>query len=331
MPSRDDPPGRQIRRGRRIRPERRQNLYEPTTQPLGRSVPLDVHREIDQTGPRFGVTVMTQALPTTGTCIHSRRAYDVAGTHHARVGPRVLERPSCGECSVGENAAVTPNPTSSREPIVLFDLDGTLTDSAPGIHAGFRHALAAVGRPEPTGEMLDKVIGPPMIDTFRSMGLGDAEVDRAIGAYFERYDAVGWSENAVFEGIDQVLATARSGGLRLAVATSKTERFAVRILEHFELAHHFEFIGGASNDGRRRAKSDVIAHTLDALGIAAVEGGTRDVVMVGDRDHDVLGAARWGIPAIFVEWGYGSADESTGARQSVRTVTELGQVLDGAR
>ncbi|MFZ2174040.1 MAG: HAD-IA family hydrolase [Rhodococcus sp. (in: high G+C Gram-positive bacteria)] len=224
----------------------------------------------------------------------------------------------------------TITPSALASPIVLFDLDGTLTDSAPGIHAGFRHALAAVGQPEPTPEMLDAVIGPPMIDTFRSLGLEGAEVDRAVAAYFERYDRVGWAENAVFDGIEEVLAGARDRGTRLAVATSKTEHFAVRILEHFGLAHYFEFIGGASNDGRRRAKSDVIAHSLQALGVDATEGTTTDVLMIGDREHDVLGAAHWGIPAVFVEWGYGSPAEATGAHSSAPTTGTLGKMLDDA-
>ncbi|MFE4501754.1 HAD-IA family hydrolase [Rhodococcus sp. NPDC056743] len=219
-----------------------------------------------------------------------------------------------------------------RFPVVLFDLDGTITDSAPGIHRGFRHALAAVGRPEPTEEMLAAVIGPPMIDTFRSMDMPADEVDAAISAYIERYDAVGWSENSVFDGMDDVLARASAHGTRLAVATSKSERFAIRILEHFGLAHYFEFIGGASDDGSRRAKPDVIAHSLTSLGltpVSATDGGTADVIMVGDRDHDILGAAKFGIPALFVEWGYGHASEADGAHHSVASTNELGGLLDG--
>lgn len=213
-------------------------------------------------------------------------------------------------------------------PIVLFDLDGTLTDSAPGIRAGFRHALAAVGKPEPTQDLLQNVVGPPMIDTFRSLGFDQSEVKRAAAAYFEYYDRVGWLDNAVYDGIENVLIGARESGRRLAVATSKAEPFAVRILEHFELARHFDFIGGASVDGRRRAKSEVIAHTLRALGATPTKGATPDILMIGDRVHDVVGAAHWGIPAVFVEWGYGSKpDEATEALCTVRTVDDLAEVL----
>ncbi|WP_072753833.1 HAD hydrolase-like protein [Rhodococcus maanshanensis] len=214
--------------------------------------------------------------------------------------------------------------------VTLFDLDGTLTDSAPGIVAGFRHALAAVGAPEPDGALLDRIVGPPMVDTLRSLGLDEETTQRAFASYLERYDEVGWAENAVFDGIGDLLATAAGRGSRLAVATSKSERFARRILEHFALAEHFEVIAGASDDTSRRAKVDVIEHALRGLGIEPIDarsGGTPDVVMVGDREHDVHGAAHWGIPTVFVGWGYGSAAEAEGARWSVDTVDELGRVL----
>ncbi|WP_241665717.1 HAD hydrolase-like protein [Prescottella subtropica] len=222
--------------------------------------------------------------------------------------------------------AVTDNVTPLA-PVLLFDLDGTLTDSARGIHNGFRHALAAVGRPEPTAAMLATVIGPPLIESMHAMGLDEPETAAALAAYFERYDAAGWSENAVYDGVEETLAAARAAGARLAVATSKTETFAIRILEHFGLAGHFEVIGGASADGSRRAKADVIEHVLGGLGLPAVADGTTDVVMIGDREHDVHGAAHWGIPTVFVEWGYGTPGEAAGARWTAATAADLTRVL----
>ncbi|MGA9870198.1 MAG: HAD-IA family hydrolase [Rhodococcus sp. (in: high G+C Gram-positive bacteria)] len=222
------------------------------------------------------------------------------------------------------------NPDATRATVVLFDLDGTLTDSAPGILAGFRHALATVGAPPPTEDRCARVIGPPMIDTFRSMGLAEDVAQAAIRAYFERYDATGWAENSVFDGIEPVLKNLKSRGVRLGVATSKSERFAHRILDHFGLSEFFEFIGGASNDGVRRAKPDVIAHSLRNLGVIPRElhdGGTNGVLMVGDRDHDVHGAARFGIPAVYVDWGYGLAGENDDAAFAVGTMAELDRVL----
>lgn len=221
-------------------------------------------------------------------------------------------------------------PRTSRAKVVLFDLDGTLTDSAPGILAGFRHSLASVAAPEPTEEQLALVIGPPLIDSFRTMGLPEDVAQQALQAYFERYDAKGWAENSVYEGIETVLEELKNRGIRLGVATSKSERFAHRILDHFGLSHYFEFIGGASNDGVRRAKPDVIAHSLRNLGLIPKEiadGGTAGVLMVGDRDHDVHGAARFGIPAIYVDWGYGIAGENDDAAFTVATMDELSKVF----
>ncbi|WP_206509680.1 HAD hydrolase-like protein [Rhodococcus sp. BGS-1C] len=226
------------------------------------------------------------------------------------------------------------NPAAPDRPgatVVLFDLDGTLTDSAPGIFAGFRHALETIGAPEPTPAQLEGVIGPPLIDTLRMMGLPEDRAQQALSAYFERYDATGWAENTVFEGIEEVLEGLQARGIRLAVATSKSERFAHRILDHFGLSRYFEFIGGASNDGVRRAKPDVIAHSLRNLELVPREvsaGGTAGVVMVGDRDHDVHGAARFAIPAVYVDWGYGITGEDDEAAFTVATMEELKKVLD---
>lgn len=219
----------------------------------------------------------------------------------------------------------------STAAVTLFDLDGTLTDSAPGIVAGFRHALAVVGAEAPDGDLEELIVGPPMADTLRTLGLDEPAVATALAAYFARYDEIGWAENAVFDGIGDLLDAAGRDGTRLAVATSKSERFARRILEHFGLAHHFEVIAGASADGTRRAKVDVIEHALRGLGLAptaAADGGTAGVVMVGDREHDVHGAAHWGIPTVFVGWGYGSAEEAADARWSAATVAQLGRILD---
>lgn len=215
----------------------------------------------------------------------------------------------------------------SSSTITLFDLDGTLTDSAPGIVTGFRHALASVGAPEPDGDLTRLILGPPMADSLRGVGLDDATAQRALAAYVDRYDRVGWAENEVFDGIADLLTGLAATGTRLAVATSKSELFAVRILEHFGLAGHFEVIAGASADGTRRAKADVVEHALRGLGVDPVPGGTDGVVMVGDRSHDVHGAAHWGIPTVFVHWGYGADEEADDAAWTAATVAELEAIL----
>ena len=118
--------------------------------------------------------------------------------------------------------------------LVIFDLDGTLTDSADGIVASFRHALGEIGAPVPEGDLAGRIVGPPMHVTFAAMGLGD-RADEAFAAYRADYTTRGWAMNSVFDGIPALLADLRAAGVRLAVATSKAEPTAQRIIEHFGL------------------------------------------------------------------------------------------------
>lgn len=189
-----------------------------------------------------------------------------------------------------------------RPQLVLFDLDGTLTDSAQGIVASFRHALEQVGAPVPEGDLVSRIVGPPMPHTLSSLGLGD-RAEEAIAAYRADYTTRGWAMNAPFDGIEELLVDLRAAGVRLAVATSKVETTARRILEHFGLDRHFDVIAGASPDGARSLKADVVAHALAQLGPLPER-----VLMVGDRRHDVEGAAAHGIDTVVVGWGYGGAD-----------------------
>lgn len=209
--------------------------------------------------------------------------------------------------------------------LVIFDLDGTLTDSADGIVSSFRHALGEIGAPVPEGDLSRKLVGPPMHHTLSAMGLGD-RADEAIAAYRADYTARGWAMNSLFDGIPQLLADLRAAGVRLAVATSKAEPTAQRILEHFGLDEHFEVIAGASLDGVRATKAEVMAHAL-----AQLEPLPDRVVMVGDRAHDVEGAAEHGIGTVVVDWGYGAADFvepiAVAATAHVATVDDLREVL----
>lgn len=212
----------------------------------------------------------------------------------------------------------------TRPQMVIFDLDGTLTDSADGIVASFRHALAAVGAPVPDGDLAGRVVGPPMHHTLAELGLGE-RVDEAIAAYRADYTARGWAMNTVYDGVADLLQDLRAAGVRLAVATSKAEPTAVRILEHFGIADHFEVIAGASLDRSRAAKSEVLAHAL-----ARLHPVPERVLMVGDRSHDVLGAAEHDIATVVVGWGYGGADfdEPIGVDPvHVATMAELREVL----
>jgi phosphoglycolate phosphatase-like HAD superfamily hydrolase len=209
--------------------------------------------------------------------------------------------------------------------LVIFDLDGTLTDSAPGIVASFLHALGEIGAAAPAGDLAGLVVGPPMHQTLTSMGLGERAQDAFI-AYRADYTTRGWSMNSLFDGIPDLLADLRAAGVRLAVATSKNEVTALRIIEHFGIDGHFEVIAGASTDGTRSAKADVVAHAL-----AQLRPLPDRVLMVGDRSHDVEGAAAHGIDTVVVEWGYGAADfdgpDATSAFKHVATMEDLREVL----
>lgn len=213
----------------------------------------------------------------------------------------------------------------TRPHMVIFDLDGTLTDSAQGIVSSFRHALTSVGADVPDGDLAGMVVGPPMHHTLQELGLGE-RTDAAIAAYRSDYRARGWAINRLFDGIPALLADLRAAGVRLAVATSKAEPTAQRILAHFGLDDHFEVIAGASVDGSRALKADVVAHA-----VAQLAPLPERVLMVGDRSHDVEGAAEHGIDTVVVGWGYGRGDfddpDSPAALAHVSTVEELREVL----
>ena len=213
------------------------------------------------------------------------------------------------------------SPATGSPELVIFDLDGTLTDSAQGVVASFRHALEAVGAQIPDGDLAARVVGPPMHHTMQTLGLGD-RADEAVAAYRADYTSRGWAMNTLFDGIVELLEDLRADGVRLAVATSKAEPIAQRILEHFGIDGHFEVIAGATTDGTRAAKAEVLAHAL-----AQLEPLPQRVLMVGDRAHDVDGAAEHGIATVVVGWGYGRDDATEAAAAHVTTVGELREVL----
>jgi phosphoglycolate phosphatase len=207
---------------------------------------------------------------------------------------------------------------------VLFDLDGTLTASGPGILNSVRHALATLGEPEPDDAALGRFIGPPLLDSFRvECAMDEERAWQAVLAYRAYYEQHGQFENSVYEGIPAVLGALRAAGRRLVVATSKAEPYARSILAHFGLLTMFDAVVGSELDGRRTAKAEVIAEALAR--VAAAGGGTGGAtgaqpadpavgaVMIGDRSHDVVGAAALGVPTIGALWGYGTAAELRGA------------------
>lgn len=215
--------------------------------------------------------------------------------------------------------------TIAAPQLVIFDLDGTLTDSAEGIVASFLHALGQVGAEVPDGDLVARIVGPPMDDTFRSMELGES-AEEAIAAFRAEYGARGWAMNTLFEGVEPLLADLRAAGVRLAVATSKLEPTARRILAHFGLDGHFEVIAGASPDGSRKTKVEVLEHALSRL-----RPLPERVLMVGDRSHDVHGAAAHGIDTVVVGWGYGKADFADGVPPAGAAVVTHAATIDELR
>jgi phosphoglycolate phosphatase len=211
---------------------------------------------------------------------------------------------------------------------VLFDLDGTLTDSAPGLVSCIGYALDELGIEPPDAETMRTFLGPPLWVTFRDhFGLDEEQVVRAIELYRERYHDTGMFENTVYDGIRDTLEALRDANIRMAIATSKPEYSATRILEHFDLAQYFEFIGADDLEGSRASKTKVIAHVLANTGLDPI---AQRMIMVGDRRHDVEGAASHGIDTIGVLWGYGDHAElaNAGARVIVANPVALTAALN---
>ena len=186
---------------------------------------------------------------------------------------------------------------------MLFDLDGTLTDSGEGIINCAQYAFRQMGYPVPPREQMGVFVGPPLWQSFIRFGIPPERADEAVTVFRSRYIPIGKFENTPYPGIRELLETLKAKGHKLFVATSKPEVTAIEVLEHFDLAKYFDFICGATLDGSRTSKSDVIAFLLEQ------NGRIDNAVMVGDTAYDVTGAAAHGIPTIGVAWGYGSLEE----------------------
>ncbi len=199
---------------------------------------------------------------------------------------------------------------------MLFDLDGTLVDSTPGIRSSVRAAAAALGLPAPTERQVAEMVGPPLQDGFAAvLGVPSGRVAEAVAAYRAHYAAGALFDVRVHDGVPEMLARLRQDGAVLAVATSKPEVFAVPVLEHTALRAAFASVHGATLDGAVRHKEQVVAAAL-----AAHPAGRRPV-LVGDRAHDVLGAAVHGVPCVGAGWGPAPEGELVGAGAAVVVAT----------
>lgn len=210
----------------------------------------------------------------------------------------------------------------------LFDLDGTIIDSAPGITASLAWTFGRLGRPIPSAAELLAYVGPPILDSFRDLAhMTVAEAKHALDVYRPHYLQTGVFNSSVYPGVPALLKRIHTSGIPISLATSKPELPATTALDFYGLAHYFTVITGASEDEVRSRKADVVAEALRRL--AALGADISRPVMVGDREHDVHGAAEHGVPTIFVEWGYGTVAEQVGTIGVAATAEQLGTLLLG--
>lgn len=210
--------------------------------------------------------------------------------------------------------------------VILFDLDGTLTDSSPGIINSIVYALDKYGITVEDTVKLRKFLGPPLHESFKEFyGFDEEKAMEAVLFYREYFSTEGLFENQVYNGILDLLQKLNDNGKRVIAATSKSQKFTDRIMEHFDLAKYFEFTAGSNMDGTRSKKAEIIEYALNECKIT----NKSNVIMVGDRKHDIIGAKSVGIDSIGVEYGYGDYDElkNAGATYIVKTVEELEAVI----
>ena len=206
--------------------------------------------------------------------------------------------------------------------VVLFDLDGTLTDPGEGITNSVAYALKTFDIEVSDRTQLYKFIGPPLKDSFsKYYSLSEADCEKAIFEYRVYFKEKGMFENSVYSNVPEVLQKLKDEGKRLIIATSKPEEFAVTILKHFDLYKYFDSVCGASMDGKRSIKGDVIKYALNKCSITDLN----KTVMIGDRKHDIIGAKSVGIDSIGVLYGYGNLDElkSAGATYIAQEVNDI--------
>ncbi len=209
---------------------------------------------------------------------------------------------------------------------ILLDLDGTITDSREGITKCFEYALNHFGIEVENRTDLEQFIGPPLEQSFREgFGFDEEKVELAIAKYRERYIPIGLYENLVYPGMENALQRLKEAGKVLIVATSKPEVMAKRVLEHFGLDGYFDDICGSDSDKNRSKKEEVIRYILEKHEIADLD----DVLMVGDRKFDVIGAAACGLKCMGVLYGFGDREEleQAGAAYIAETVEDMAQMI----
>lgn len=211
---------------------------------------------------------------------------------------------------------------------IFFDLDGTLTESGEGITKSVQYALEKIGKPEEDLEKLKVFVGPPLMEQFmKYAGVDEATGRKAVEFYRERYEVKGIYENHPYEGVAEMLQELKRKGYILAVASSKPEYYVMQILDYFKLSSYFDVVVGSEMNGARTSKSEVIEEALKRINMSDKRN---EVLMVGDKEHDVLGARAAGLDCVAVAYGYGTQEELTEANplKIVDSVDELLHFFD---
>ena len=212
---------------------------------------------------------------------------------------------------------------------IFFDLDGTLTDPGEGITNSVAYALEKFGITVSQRAELYKFIGPPLADAFEEYyGFSKEKALKAVEYYREYFRDKGIFENKVYDGIENLLELLKNDGYEIILATSKPEEFAERILEHFNLIKYFDCVAGSAMDGSRIKKADVIMYAVEKHGVSDL----KSCIMIGDREHDIIGAKATSISSMGVLYGYGSKNELTkaGATYIAENVRDIYGILKGA-
>lgn len=210
---------------------------------------------------------------------------------------------------------------------ILFDLDGTLTDAAPGITNSVKYALSKFGIDETDDNKLRKFLGPPLISSFMKFyGFSKEKAQKAVEYYREYFVPNGMFENKIYSGIPELLQKLKADGKTLIVATSKPEPFAEQIVRRFGLYDYFDMVAGSNTDNTRCKKAQVIEYALKTLGINDRE----HAVMIGDREHDIIGAKETGLKSIGVLYGYSAPGEleTAGADFTAGTPREILDIIN---
>ena len=207
---------------------------------------------------------------------------------------------------------------------IFFDLDGTLTESGEGITKSVQYALEKLGKPEEDLDKLRVFIGPPLMEQFMKYAdIDETEARKAVEAYRERYAVKGIFENRPYDGVENLLRELKGKGYILAVASSKPEYYVTKILDYFNLSSYFAVVVGSEMNGARTSKTEVIEEALKRLNMS---DRRKEVLMVGDKEHDVLGARAAGLACVAVGYGYGTKEELTAA-QPLKIVASIEELL----